>query len=155
VSEWVTQITPVVRLLWEAGSLGRGHFGNPEGGECSPLEADTKQGLVKTNTDWDDLLRPLVTCDVCGEQWHHNRYLYLRGIRFQWHQLSIHTHWKSTDISIKDVAFISRVEECAKHETSMKEVTSSIIFSFKTKFMSILKSNVNYGINKPYLGPTY
>jgi hypothetical protein len=34
-------------LLLEAGSCGRGYFGNPEGGERPPLEAATKR-LAKT-----------------------------------------------------------------------------------------------------------
>jgi hypothetical protein len=33
---------------WEAGSWGRGQFGNPEEGQRPPLEAATKQRLVKT-----------------------------------------------------------------------------------------------------------
>jgi hypothetical protein len=35
-------------LLWEAGSWGQGQFRNPEEGERPPLEAATKQRLVKT-----------------------------------------------------------------------------------------------------------
>jgi hypothetical protein len=38
-------------LLLEAGSWGRGEFGNPEKGECPPLKAATKQWLVETVTD--------------------------------------------------------------------------------------------------------
>jgi hypothetical protein len=38
-------------LLIEAGSWRRGQFGNPEEGECPPLEATTKQWLVKNVTD--------------------------------------------------------------------------------------------------------
>jgi hypothetical protein len=33
---------------WEAGSWGRGQFGNPEEGERQPFEAANKQRLVKT-----------------------------------------------------------------------------------------------------------
>jgi hypothetical protein len=33
---------------WEAGSWGQGQFRNPEEGECPPLEAATKQQLMKT-----------------------------------------------------------------------------------------------------------
>jgi hypothetical protein len=36
-------------LLWEAGIWGRGQFGNPEEGERPPLEAGTKQRLVRTS----------------------------------------------------------------------------------------------------------
>jgi hypothetical protein len=39
--------TAAVQLLWEAGSWGRGQFGNPEEGERSPLETVTKKRLVK------------------------------------------------------------------------------------------------------------
>jgi hypothetical protein len=34
-------------------------------GECPPLEAATKQWLVKNVTDWEDLVCPVVICEVC------------------------------------------------------------------------------------------
>jgi hypothetical protein len=52
-------------LLLDAGSRRRGQFRNPEEGECPPLEATTKQQLVKTVTDWEDFVCPIVICEVC------------------------------------------------------------------------------------------
>jgi hypothetical protein len=52
-------------LLLEAGSWGRGPFGNPQEVERSPLEAATKQRLVKTVTDWEHLMCCVVICEVC------------------------------------------------------------------------------------------
>jgi hypothetical protein len=46
VNEWVRGVlrfSPCEPLLLEAGSWGRGQFGNPEEGQRSPLEATTKQ----------------------------------------------------------------------------------------------------------------
>jgi hypothetical protein len=37
-----------VAVVREAGSRGGGHFGDPEEGKRLPLEAATKQRLVKT-----------------------------------------------------------------------------------------------------------
>jgi hypothetical protein len=51
-------------LLWEAASWGRGQFGNPEEGERWSLEAATKQRLMKTVTDWEDLVCPILICAV-------------------------------------------------------------------------------------------
>jgi hypothetical protein len=58
--------------LWEAGSWGCGQFGNPEEGECLPVEATIKQRLVNTVTDWEDLACPIV---IYVEQWEHNAHL--------------------------------------------------------------------------------
>jgi hypothetical protein len=52
-------------LLWEAGRWDRGQFGNPEEGERSALEPATKQWLVKTVTNWEDLVYPIVISEVC------------------------------------------------------------------------------------------
>jgi hypothetical protein len=65
VSEWVREplgFSSHELLLWEAGSCGRGKFRNPEEGEHLPLEVATKQWLVKTVTDWEDLVCPI--CEV-------------------------------------------------------------------------------------------
>jgi hypothetical protein len=43
----------------------RGQFRNPEDGESPPLETATKQRLVKTVTDWEDIVCPIVMCEVC------------------------------------------------------------------------------------------
>jgi hypothetical protein len=50
LSCWLSQLTVVVvrSVKWEAGSWGRGEFGNPEEEERPPLEAATKQRLGKT-----------------------------------------------------------------------------------------------------------
>jgi hypothetical protein len=52
-------------LLLEADSWGQGNFGNQEEGERPPLKAVTKQRLVKTVADWEDLMCPIVFCEVC------------------------------------------------------------------------------------------
>jgi hypothetical protein len=52
-------------LLWEVGSWGQGPFGNPVEVERSPLEAATKQQLVKTVREWENLLCPTVIREVC------------------------------------------------------------------------------------------
>jgi hypothetical protein len=64
MSEWVRRLLRLSRelLLLEAGSWGRGQFGNPEEGERPPLEVATKQRPVKTVTDWEDLVCPIVKC---------------------------------------------------------------------------------------------
>jgi hypothetical protein len=66
----VSQLTAGVQccelLLWQTDGWGRRQFGNPEEGERPPLEAATKQRLVKTVTDWEDLVCPVVICEVCG-----------------------------------------------------------------------------------------
>jgi hypothetical protein len=52
VSQSVSQWTADIQSLWAvAGSWGQGYFGNPEEGERPPLEAATKQWLVKTWLD--------------------------------------------------------------------------------------------------------
>jgi hypothetical protein len=53
-------------LLLEAGSWGRGQFGNPEERKCPPLEAATKEQLVKAVTGWEEEVYPIVICEVCG-----------------------------------------------------------------------------------------
>jgi hypothetical protein len=53
-------------LLLEAGSWGQGQFGKPEEWEHPPLKADTKQRLVKTVTDWEDLVYPILIREVFG-----------------------------------------------------------------------------------------
>jgi hypothetical protein len=68
VGEWVRELLRFSRcelLLWEAGSWVQGQSGNPEERECPPLEAATKQRLVKTVTDWEELVCPIVICEVC------------------------------------------------------------------------------------------
>jgi hypothetical protein len=40
-------LSPCELLMLEAGSVARRQFGNPEEGECQPMEAVTKR-LVKT-----------------------------------------------------------------------------------------------------------
>jgi hypothetical protein len=52
-------------FLLEAGSWARGQFGNPEEGGRPPLKAATKQRLVKTVTDWEDMVCPIVICEAC------------------------------------------------------------------------------------------
>jgi hypothetical protein len=39
-------------------------FGNPNKGERPPLEHDTKQQLAKNITDWEDLVYPILICEV-------------------------------------------------------------------------------------------
>jgi hypothetical protein len=60
-SQWDRELL----LLWEARSRSRGEFGNPEEGECPPLEAAIKQRLLKALTDWEDLVCSIVICEVC------------------------------------------------------------------------------------------
>jgi hypothetical protein len=52
-------------LLWEAGSWGRGYFGNPEERESPLLEAATTERLMKILTDWEVLMCPIVICEAC------------------------------------------------------------------------------------------
>jgi hypothetical protein len=56
VSEWIRELLRLnccELLLLEAGSWGRRQFGNPEKEERPPLEAATKQRLVKPVTHWE------------------------------------------------------------------------------------------------------
>jgi hypothetical protein len=50
---------------YEAGSWGQGEFGNAEEGERPQLKTATKQRLVETVTDWEDLVFPTVVCELC------------------------------------------------------------------------------------------
>lgn len=43
----------------------QGQFANSEEGERLPLEAATKQHLVKTVTNRKDLVLPIFICEVC------------------------------------------------------------------------------------------
>jgi hypothetical protein len=52
-------------LLWSAGSWTRGQFGNAEEQERLPLEAATKERLLKTVTDLEDLECHIVICEMC------------------------------------------------------------------------------------------
>jgi hypothetical protein len=52
------------KLVTEA----RGPFRNPEEGERPPLETATKQRLVKTVTDGEDLVCPVVICEACSNE---------------------------------------------------------------------------------------
>jgi hypothetical protein len=65
----VSYISDGVQLLWavtvRSCSWGRGQFGNPEEGERPPLKAAAKQRLVRTVTDWEDLVCHILICEVC------------------------------------------------------------------------------------------
>jgi hypothetical protein len=53
-------------LLWEAGSWDWGQFSNPEIGEHPPLKATIRQQLLKTITDWEDLVCAIaVVLNLC------------------------------------------------------------------------------------------
>jgi hypothetical protein len=52
------------QLLLKAGSWGREPFGNPQEGERTQLKVATKQRLVKTVTDWEDLVCPVVVYEL-------------------------------------------------------------------------------------------
>jgi hypothetical protein len=52
-------------LLSEASSWGQGQFGNPEEGERPSLKAATKQRLMKTVTELEDVACPILICEVC------------------------------------------------------------------------------------------
>jgi hypothetical protein len=52
---------PVLKWLWPWLC---GQFQSPEEGERPPLEAATKQRLVKTVTDWEDLVCAVVICEM-------------------------------------------------------------------------------------------
>jgi hypothetical protein len=51
---------------WETDSWGRAQLGNPEERECPPLEATTKQRLLKTEK---------IIYMRCVTQWDYNSYL--------------------------------------------------------------------------------
>jgi hypothetical protein len=64
VSEWVRELlrfSPCELLLLEAGSWGRGQFGNPKVAERPSLYAATKQRLVQTVTGREHLSLYVVT----------------------------------------------------------------------------------------------
>jgi hypothetical protein len=53
-------------FVWEAaGSWGRGQFGNPEEGERPPLEAVTRERLMKTQQAEKTWVFAQVNCKVC------------------------------------------------------------------------------------------
>jgi hypothetical protein len=69
VGWWVSELVrePLVfsfseLLMWGADIRGQGQFENPEEAEGQPLEAATKQRLMKILTDWEDLVCLIVIC---------------------------------------------------------------------------------------------
>jgi hypothetical protein len=57
--------TPEYFHKYLCGHVHRSPCFNREEEERPPLEAAAKQQIVKTVTDWEDLVCPIVTCEVC------------------------------------------------------------------------------------------